>query len=340
MFKIFSKAVKDCTLSSLNKDEIPQAIKLLNNSFRLIFFKLLRKAPWGKGEGDRVKKRFFRKDTTTIALRDENNNLRGVCLIQRDLNEIIVGPAAVDFRLKNPASFFKKVEHYLSKQLTEDLLVNSVTFPHSPLHMASHLKSFEPLFPCAFLSKPLKKNIVSNSNSKVILYSNNETSIREQLIKEIDLFMTQFNTDLTNEITYIFNEKIGEILIFKNQYNKIDGVACCHFGLNSETFDKNQFLIKKLYFSPQNEFTEAIQTIESFAKNLKYKTIGMMASTGRKICLKNLLEMDYKIESIHSHWGTSRKIYDSDLNSEGFIKGKELLLDQIRASDYVLSEMR
>jgi hypothetical protein len=155
-------------VSKLRPEEIPLAIEILNNSFDLMHLKLSGVIPTGKKEGERVKTRFFRDETQVIAIRSASGTLKGVCLVQYQGTRAVIGPLAVDSSMMGKFSSFDLIREFVLKNDPHSKVevFETVTFSHSPLHASLHWKSFEPLLPCFFLTKSLRKHISIDSENE------------------------------------------------------------------------------------------------------------------------------------------------------------------------------
>lgn len=335
----------------LQESELSLATTIINDAFSQMFKKLLGETPPGKSEGDRVSKRFYRPGTRTLAIRDSQKSLKGVCFIQYLGNHGIIGPLAMISQGLNRRSSFDLVIEYLDNSPFDKNIerFETVTFPHSPLHAALHFKGLDPLFPNGFFVKKIREQTTpasdTNYSSEIFSLLANET--KTSRLKDINQIIQQPNltSDISQEIQHVFHEKLGETILVLDGSGKPQGFAICHFGNNSESFADDQLLIKHLHISShapdsENVFNFLLTAIENLALKNALSEVAAMGSMAHRALVESLQNRRYLLKQIHTHWCRLQRLQRLPSRSPEYLQGRKNVLAGFEPESFILKELR
>lgn len=251
-------------LAPLLESEREQAGAILDAAFADMHRALFGRTPPGRPEGLRVRSRFDRPDTLSVAIRDARDQLRGVCLVQVSGTYAVVGPLAVHPTHDQAGQTFQQVTRFLLAQTsaTPIEIADTVTFPHSPLHLKGHWQAFDPLFPAPFLVRRLGRSRAAGPNTRNAGFQ----VARYGLLPELERSRaraglaaicedSQPGYDLTAEVEHVARRSLGDTWVLHARGEPI-AFAVCHFGSAGESFMDEQCLIKNLHVIGGHPYAE------------------------------------------------------------------------------------
>ncbi len=287
-------------------------VALINTSFNATFKRMLGKVPPGRLEGTRHMNRCLREDTRVLAIRDDDRVVRAVLYLQRAGTRSLGGPLAVDPTWQMP---WKQgvaeacLDELVRLAIAEGGgLIDSVTFPHSPVHFDVYWKYGIPVFMAVFLSRPVTPSgpRLGPAGLEVARFSALSPDERQRALTQCREITSAFwaGFDHTADIKHPVTQGFGDTLLV-HEAGRIAGFAIFHNGPGGEAFFDEQLLVKHLYVhpgaaSPTGVFHALFDELERIAAASGAVEVSAMASTGRRATIDALRVRGYRAAQMHS----------------------------------------
>lgn len=307
--------MSEYTIETMTEQDLPTVVELENEAFNVTFKQLMGAIPPGRQEGVRVANRFFRPDTVSIVLKDEERRIQGVEFVKMMGTRGVVGPGAIrpGYRGKRAGSAVAAAVVERGRQQGCPV-IDSVTFPSSPLHFVWHWQFGAVSVPAVFMVRDLAKAPATGGSAqglKVERFSELNEARRTEALgaarQVTERFFLGFH--LTADIQHVHQRKLGETLLI-HEGSRLLGLAICHYGPGSEAFLDEQLLIQHLYVSPgeprgADAFNALLGRVEELATAMKLQSVAAMALSNRRVTVDAMMERNYNVTQIHQHWVTT-----------------------------------
>jgi hypothetical protein len=318
----------DHKVTEASLTDVEDIVDFLNRSFNRILNRLCGGAP-DVGEGDRIRDRLTRKDCRCLVLRNHQDAVVGVCLIQVYGKNVVLGPIAVRAAAQGKDALLTAGFDYLREHGLGDL--EFITFPHSTLHFKTYWTAnqafdlgLDLVSPALFLTRRLRPGVAAQQESvsgadtaqPLTWLSQSTGAAREaqlQAIRKLN-HTSPAGIDNDTELRHLLATLHGDILLYGTTTEPL-GYAACTSGPGSEAFESQQLLVKTLLIDGPSCAEKArhlvamTTAIEDLARARQLQDVGIMVNGLHRNMLNAFLANEYRVSSIFQLWTTRAAEY-------------------------------
>jgi hypothetical protein len=288
----------------MTEADVPAAVQITNEAFRLMFKHLLGHVPPGRAEGDRVAKRFFHPAVKSMVLRDAEGVVQGAAFVHIFGTRSLGGPIAISSRLRAPYAAHELIMACTRLSAESGCRVmDSATFSHSPQHFLFHWRrGGDPTFPAVWMLRPLHAPPVLKTWDTSSIVVTRYSSLSEQQQSEARRDMRRVTEtyepgyDLSSEAQFILAQGIGETYLAALN-GRIVGFATTQRGPGSEAFMDEEVHVKFLFVDTSIPFTSAssafhalLDMVEEDARKGGFQVVTATVSGGRRASVSAMLD--------------------------------------------------
>lgn len=301
------------TISEASVSDQQRCIELVTTAFEAAFKRMLGRIPPGLTEGQRISRRYLREDAKALIAKAEDGSIGAVAYMQCAGTRTLGGPLAVDASWQSP--WKQGVAQSLLEAMIEKAfdngggIIDSVTFPQSPVHFDLYWKYGIPFCPAPFFSRGTRCMVtpcIDSGGTHVVTLSQLVGSDLQSALADCRAVTDAFwpGLDHSSDLQHVLKQSIGDaVLVFVQA--RVVGWAIFHLGPGSESFAMDEILVKLLFVDhghPRSRdiFHLILQHIEEYAVRSGVPTIGMMASASRRSTIEALKERGYRTTQMHT----------------------------------------